>query len=89
MRRSMGIRDLKLTTGFFNRMRERAFGSKAGLLEYLLEKVGHNEFTQAKCQGVTQVYEKAVKQLKQSKSTEEQNKILAELEKRVHQILLD
>jgi hypothetical protein len=87
MRRSMGMRGLKSTTGFFKRMRERASGSKAGLLEWLLEKVSHHEFTQAMCQAVTQVYDKAVKQLKQSKSPEEQNRILAELEKTITHIL--
>ncbi len=89
MRRSMGMRGLKPTTGFFKRIRERASGSRPGLLEWLLEKISHHEFTQAKCQAVTQVYDKAIKQLKQSQSTEEQNRILAELEYRINHLLLD
>lgn len=87
-RRSLGIRGMKHTTGFFIRMRERALGSKPGLLEWLLERVSRNQFTPAKCRAVVQIHERAVKQLKQSRSTEEQNRILADLDKRVKQILL-
>ena len=87
IRRSMGIRGLKPTTGFFMRMRERAHGSKPGLLEGLLEILSHNEFTPDKCRSVIQIYDKAVKQLKQSGSVEEQTRILADLDKRVNQIL--
>lgn len=87
MRRSMGIRGLKPTTGFFIRMRERALGSRPGLLEWLLEKISLNEFTQAKCRAVTQAHERAVKKLKQTDSAEEQNRILADLDKKVKQIL--
>jgi hypothetical protein len=89
IRRSLGIRGRKQTTGFFMRMRERAQGFRPGLLEWTLEKVSRNEFTRAKCRAVTQIYEKSVRQLKQSQSTEEQNRILADLDKRVYQILYD
>jgi hypothetical protein len=71
------------------RMRERAQGSKPGFLEWLLEKVSRKVFTKAECRAVTQVYEKTVKQLKQSDSSEVQNRILAELDRKVFQILYD
>ncbi|RPI25964.1 MAG: hypothetical protein EHM70_19530 [Chloroflexota bacterium] len=87
IRRSLGIRGKKYTTGFFARMRERALGSKPGLLEWLVEKIGQHEFTQEQCRAVVQVYDKAVRQLKQSKSTDEQNRILADLDQKVRQIL--
>lgn len=87
MRRSAGIRGEKLTTGFFARMRERALGSRPGLLEAILEKISQDECSQAQCRAVTQAHERAVKQLKLAKSPEEQNKILADLDKRIKQIL--
>jgi hypothetical protein len=87
MRRSLGIRGIKPTTGFFIRMRERASGSKPGLLEWLLEKLSCNEFSRTKCKAVVQANERAVKLLKQTKSTGEQNRILADLDRKVHQIL--
>jgi hypothetical protein len=89
MRRSMGIRGRKPTTGFFMRMRERAQGSKPGFLEWALEKVSRNQITQAESRAVTQVYEKSLKQLKLSDSTEAQNRILADLDRKVFQILHD
>ncbi len=87
MRRSLGMRGLKPTTGFFTRMRERAQGSKAGLLEGVLERLSGHTLTQPKCRAVILAREKAVKQLKQSSSTSEQSKILADLEKNVQRIL--
>jgi hypothetical protein len=87
IRRSLGLRGRKRTTGFFMRMRERAQGARPGLLEWLLEKVSGREVTQAKCKAVVLAYEKSVKGLKGAKTTEEQNKILAELDRRVQQIL--
>jgi hypothetical protein len=88
MRRSLGLRGRRPASGFFRRMRERAQGSKPGLLEWCVEGTGGSEFTQMKCRAVTLAHEKAVKGLKQAKSSEAQNKILAELDRRVGQILL-
>jgi hypothetical protein len=87
MRRSLGIRGQKATTGFFQRMRERAQGAKPGLLEWLLEKVGQDHLTQARCREIVQVYDKAVSQLKREKSTQAQNKILADLDRKVYELL--
>ncbi|HEX7973095.1 MAG TPA: hypothetical protein VF498_01695 [Anaerolineales bacterium] len=86
MRRSLGVRGRKSTTGYFLRMRERAQGSKPGLLEGLLEKLGQTELSQAKCKAIIQVYDTAVKQLKQARSTSDQNNILADLDRRVWEI---
>jgi hypothetical protein len=86
MRRSLGIRRQKATTGFFARLRERAQGSRPGLLEMLLEGISQNPLTLQKCRMLVQTYERAVKQLKQTKTLPEQNKILAELDRRVQQI---
>jgi hypothetical protein len=83
MRRSMGIRGVKQTTGFFARMRERALGSRPGLLEGLLEKVSQNPLSQSKCRAIIHIYDKSVNQLKKSKSTEEQNQTLKELDRKV------
>jgi hypothetical protein len=87
MRRSLGLRGRKTTTGFFQRMRERAQGARPGLLEWGLEKISGHEFTRSKCERVAQTHARAVKQLKQSGSSEEQNRILADLDQRVKKIL--
>lgn len=86
MRRSMGIRGVKQTTSFFARMRERALGSKPGLLELLLEKISRNQLSQTNCRAIIHTYDKSVKQLKQSKSAEEQNRILEDLDRKVKEI---
>jgi hypothetical protein len=87
IRRSLGLRGRKRTTGFFMRMRERAQGARPGLLEGLLEMISGRAFTQAQCKAVVQTYEKAVRGLKGARTPEEKNKILAELDRRVQQIL--
>lgn len=87
MRRSLGVRGRNPTTSFFKRIRERAQGSRPGLLEWLIEKVSNTELSQAKCKAIIQVYEKSVSQLKQSRPAEEQNQILADLDARVKKIM--
>jgi hypothetical protein len=87
IRRSLGIRGIKPTTGFFVRMRERSLGSKPGFLEITLERISGKPFTPEKCRAVTQAREKAVKQLKQATNKTEQTKILADLDKSVNRIL--
>lgn len=89
VRRSLGIRGLKPTTGFFMRLRERARGAPPGLLEWLLEKLSQNELPPAKCQAILQVYDRSVTRLKKISSTEDQNAILAELDRRVKNLYYD
>ncbi|MGE5221472.1 MAG: hypothetical protein ACM3PY_03485 [Omnitrophica WOR_2 bacterium] len=87
LRRSLGIRGRKATTGFFARIRERALGARPGLLEWLVERIGQDELTQDRCRAITQAHEKAVQRLKQTASRQEQNKILADLDRRVRHII--
>lgn len=87
MRRSMGIRGVKPTTGFFKRMRERAQGSPPGMLEMLLERMDGYQYTQQQCKEVSLIYEKTVRQLRQAPAGEAQNRILADLDKRIRKIL--
>ncbi len=87
VRRSLGMRGRKATTGFFARLRERALGSRPGILEGLLENISREQLTQAKCRAMIQAQEKAVERLKQASSHEEQNKILAELDRRLRQMI--
>lgn len=87
LRRSLGIRGRKATTGFFARIRERAMGARPGFLEWLLERIGQDELTQARCRAITQAHEKTVQRLKQTTSRQEQNKILADFDRRVRQII--
>jgi hypothetical protein len=86
LRRSLGIRGAKATTGFFQRIRERAQGARPELLESLLEGLSRSPLTPAKCRTMIQVYDRAVKQLKQAPTQAEKNRILAELDRRVNQL---
>jgi hypothetical protein len=88
IRRSLGLRGRKTTTGFFMRMRERAQGSRPGVLEWVLEKISGQVYTQAQCKAVVQAHEKAVKVLRQAKTMGEKNRILAELDQKVNKLLL-
>ena len=55
MRRSMGIRGPNPNEGWLRRRRERAEGSRRGILEWVIEKLRANEFTQEKCRNASQV----------------------------------
>jgi hypothetical protein len=87
IRRSLGIRGQKPTTGFFQRMRQRAFGSRPGILEMLVEQISGHPLSRQKCLEVLQVYERSTEKLKNARSVEEQHRILAELDRRVQQML--
>ena len=87
IRRSMGIRGLKPTVGFFKRMRERASGQPPGMLERLLEGVEGHTYPPQKCKEIALIYERAVHQLRQAPAGEAQNRILADLDRRLWQLI--
>jgi len=89
MRHSMGIRGPDSKKGFFVRMRERAQGAKRGILEWTLEKIRGNEFSQSKCVAITEAYDQAMAQLKRCTSPAEQRETIMRLDRRVKQISYD
>lgn len=89
MRYSLGRRGANPTEGFFIRMRERAEGSRRGLLEWVLEKARGNEFTRAKCAAIWGAWAQALEQLRAAASPHERQRILAELDRRVKKISYD
>lgn len=85
----MGIRGCDPTEGFFIRMRERAEGSRRGILEWILEKIRENEFSQSKCRAISDAYSEALWQLERSRSDDERMAILHELDRKVKKISYD
>ena len=57
MRHSMGLRGSNQDEGFFIRMKERANGSKPGILEALIERIRKRSFTQEQCASITKAWE--------------------------------
>ncbi len=89
MRRSLGVRGRRATTGFFMRMRERAQGMRPGVLETMLERLSRHELTAEKCRSIVLAYDRAIKQLRRNPGVEERNKILAGLDRRVKEIVYE
>ncbi len=84
IRRSLGVRGSSSPTkGFFRRMRERANGSPPGLLEGMLERYGNFPLSREQCRNVALAEERAIKQLTHTVSKDEQNRILADLDRKV------
>lgn len=86
---SMGNRGWDANEGFFLRMHERAEGSRRGVLEWVIEKIRGNEFSQAKCRAISDAYNEATQQLKLSRIDNERMTILRELDRKVKAISYD
>ena len=89
IRHSMGLRGRNPTEGFYLRMRQRAEGSRCGVLEWILEKIRGNEFSQSKCRAISDAYSEAMRQLEGSSSDDERMAILHELDRKVKKISYD
>ena len=83
IRYSLGIRGKDPDVGFFVRMKERAQGSRRGMLEWLMEKIRGNEFSLSKCIAISKAYEHAVNELAQQSSSTIQAEILKRLDQKV------
>ena len=57
---SMGVRRWNQNDGYFVRMRQRANGSRRGLLEFMIEKLRGNEFSREQCRAIAEAYDSAV-----------------------------
>lgn len=86
MRRSMGIRGSDGFAGFYIRMHERANGSRPGLLEWVIEKIRGNEFTQAKCQAIYREYEEAMEKLQHCLLPDQKEQVFIDLDKKIKEI---
>jgi hypothetical protein len=86
MRRSMGLRGRDSNDSFFIRMRERARGSRRGLLELLIERARERSFTQAQCMALTDAHDEVQRQLGKAASREAKEMLLEEFDGRVKEI---
>lgn len=86
MRRSMGLRGSNPTDGFFVRMRERANGSRRGILEALIERRRRRPFTREQCAAITQAWDEARRRLAATTSQEEKRALLDALDIKVKRI---
>lgn len=86
IRRSVGLRGPDPFHGWYRRMRERAEGSRAGLLEWMMEGLRGNKFTRAKCRGIAAAYDTAMAELRSATSREQQLAILKRLDSETKRI---
>ena len=86
MRHSMGIRGKNPNDGFFIRMRERANGSRRGLLEILIEGVRRRPFTREQCVAITKAFDETERRLADAASSEARVALIEELDGRVKQV---
>ncbi len=85
-RRSMGIRGRDANTAFFIRMRERADGSRRGLLETLIERVRGRTFTREQCADIADEWDDFQRRLPQATSAAERRRLLEEFDSVVKRI---
>lgn len=86
MRRSLGRRGSDPVLGYFRRIKERANGSRRGVLEWAIETVRGSGFTISKCQAITVAYEQAMKEYNSTNLPDQQQEILKRLDKEVKRI---
>lgn len=86
MRRSMGLRGSNPDEGFFIRMKERANGSRRGILEFLIEKVRQREFTQCQCKAIAMAWDDTRERLNAATSAGERRALIIALDEKVKRI---
>lgn len=86
MRRSMGIRGPNPHDGFFIRMRERASGTRRGVLEALIETVRRRPFTREQCAAITRAWDETHQRLAATVSQEERRVLVNTLDAEVKRI---
>ena len=86
IRHSLGRRGSDPTLGFYERMRERANGSRRGILEWLIETLRGSGFTVTKCRAITTAYQRAVQRLQATANPAEHEAILRQLDSEVKRI---
>jgi hypothetical protein len=86
IRYSLGRAGSNPHDAYFVRMRQRANGSKPRLLEYLLEKIRGNEFTQKKCREIIDAYDDAIEQLRKCSNEFQRQAVLNRLDTEIKSI---
>ena len=86
IRRSVGLRGPDPFQGWYRRMRDRAEGSPAGLLERMMESLRGNKFTRVKCRAITAAYDTAMAELRLAVTREQQQAILKRLDSETKRI---
>jgi hypothetical protein len=79
MLRSIGKRGRDPFKGYYIRMRERAQGSRPGLLESLIEKIRGNAFNREKCLKIADAFDASMERVRSAVSMDEQREILVAL----------
>ena len=86
MRRSLGMRGPDQFHGYFRRIKERANGSRRGLLEWAIEVLRDSGYTISKCKAISEAYERAMTECHQVSSPVQQQTILQRLDVEVKRI---
>lgn len=86
MRHSMGLRGSNPDDGFFIRMKERANGSRRGVLEALIERVRHRPFTQEQCVAITRAWDDTRERLEATTSVEEKRELINVFDEQIKRI---
>lgn len=86
MRRSIGLRGRDPFHGFYRRMKERAGGSRRGILEWLIESLRGRGFTRSQCQRIWAAYERAMALGRTASTSKQQRQILQQLDEETKSI---
>lgn len=86
MRHSLGLRGRNPDEGFFIRMRERATGSRRGVLELLIESVRRRPFTREQCVDITRAWDETKVALADAESPEARRALIEQLDSRIKRI---
>lgn len=89
IRRSLGLRASDPWDGFLIRMRERANGSRPGLLEALVENVRRRRFTREQCVAITLAWEETCDRLACEPSPEAKRRLILEFDAALKRISYD
>lgn len=86
MRGSLGRRGSDSFHGYFRRIKERANGSRRGVLEWVIEKIRGSGYSVSKCQAITAAYERAMAEGQLATLPAQQDAILQRLDAEVKRI---
>ena len=80
IRHSLGIRGSDGFHGWFQRVRERAKGSRRGLLEHMIEAIRGSGFTVEQCRAIIAAYDEAMAEMRLVASDAERQAIADRLD---------
>ena len=86
IRRSLGKRGPDPFHGYFQRIKERANGSRRGVLEWVIETLRGSGYTVSKCQAITAAYERAMTKCRSASMPAQEQAIIQQLDEEVKRI---